>query len=102
MKTQVTTHLPQLLACWVILHAFSLSADFFKLTFFKMKNALGINCQKNWIQIRPDFGPDKMLHKLAFHRPLMKSACQKIYLLISQPKHMLWVLKRTVSVRLFF
>ena len=31
-----------------------------------------------------------------------KSAYQKIIFLISQPKHMLWVLKRTVSMRLFF
>ena len=35
-------------------------------------------------------------------RPLVKSAYQKIIFLISQPKHMLWVLKRTVSVRRFF
>ena len=31
-----------------------------------------------------------------------KSVYQKIYFLISQPKHMLWVLKRTVSMRRFF
>ena len=31
-----------------------------------------------------------------------KSAYQKIIFLISQPKHMLWVLKRTVSSRRFF
>ena len=31
-----------------------------------------------------------------------KSAYLKIIFLISQPKHMLWVLKRTVSMRLFF
>ena len=35
-------------------------------------------------------------------RPLVKSAYQKNYFLISQPKHMLWVLKRTVSMRRFF
>ena len=34
--------------------------------------------------------------------PLDKSAYQKINFLISQPKHVLWVLKRTVSMRLFF
>ena len=34
-------------------------------------------------------------------RHLVKSAYQKIYL-ISQPKHMLWLLKRTVSMRQFF
>ena len=30
------------------------------------------------------------------------SAYQKNYFLISQPKHMLWVLKRTISMRWFF
>ena len=34
--------------------------------------------------------------------PLVKSANQKIIFLISHPKHMLWVLKRTVSMRQFF
>ena len=37
-----------------------------------------------------------------YFRPLGKSAYQKINFLISQPKHMLWVLKRTVSMRRFF
>ena len=36
------------------------------------------------------------------HKPLVKSAYQKNNFLISQPKHMLWVLKRTVSMRRFF
>ena len=31
-------------------------------------------------------------------RPLVKSAYQKINFLISKPKHMLWGLKRTVSL----
>ena len=35
-------------------------------------------------------------------RPLVKSAYLKNDFLISQPKHMLWVLKRTVSMRRFF
>ena len=35
-------------------------------------------------------------------RPLVKSAYQKNNILPSQPKHMLWVLKRTVSMRRFF
>ena len=35
-------------------------------------------------------------------RPLVKSVYQKINFLISQPKHMLRVLKRTVSMRQFF
>ena len=35
-------------------------------------------------------------------RPPNKSVLLKISFLISQPKHMLWVLKRTVSMRRFF
>ena len=34
-------------------------------------------------------------------RPPDKRAYQKIIFLISQPKHMLWVLKRTISIRRF-
>ena len=40
------------------------------------------------------------LHVL--YRPLVKSACQKNNFLISQPKHLFLVLKRTVSMRRFF
>ena len=36
------------------------------------------------------------------NRTLVKSALRKFNFLISQPKHMLWVLKRTVSMRQFF
>ena len=36
------------------------------------------------------------------YRPLDKSVYRKNNFLISQPKHMLWVLKRTVSMRRFF
>ena len=35
-------------------------------------------------------------------RTLVKSVYQKINFLISHPKHMFWVLKRTVSMRPFF
>ena len=35
-------------------------------------------------------------------RPYDKSAELEINFLISRPKHMLWVLKRTVSMRRFF
>ena len=35
-------------------------------------------------------------------RTLVKSALRKFNFLISQPKYMLWVLKRTVSMRRFF
>ena len=40
--------------------------------------------------------------KIAALRTLVKRAYQKNNFLISQPKHMLWVLKRTVSMRRFF
>ena len=45
----------QLFAYWEILHAFLLSADFFKINFFK-KFFWGISfeCQTNWIHIRPN------------------------------------------------
>ena len=46
--------------------------------------------------------PDEMLQNAAFHRPPDKSAYWKIIFLISKPKHMLRVLKRTVSMRRFF
>ena len=46
------------------------------------------------------FGPN--VYELAFFRPPDKSAYWKIIFLISHPKHMLWVLKRTVSMRRFF
>ena len=36
------------------------------------------------------------------HRTLVKSGYPKTNFLISQPKHMLWVLKRTVAMRRFF
>ena len=35
-------------------------------------------------------------------RALVMSAYKVIYCFISQPKHMFWVLKRTVSMRPFF
>ena len=40
------------------------------------------------------------LRKSAYKK--IKSAYKKNNFLISQPKHMLWVLKRTVSMRRFF
>ena len=44
----------------------------------------------------------KVLAKATLNRPLIQNAYQKRIFLISQPKHMLWVLKRTVSLRRFF
>ena len=41
-------------------------------------------------------GKHTLMHR--FIRPLVKSAYQKNNFLISQPKHMLWVLKRTFSM----
>ena len=40
--------------------------------------------------------------KLLSIRPLVKRVYQKYDFLVSQPKHMLWVLKRTISMRRFF
>ena len=40
--------------------------------------------------------------KIIIVRTLIKSVYQKNHFLISKPKHMLWVLKRTVSMRRFF
>ena len=36
------------------------------------------------------------------HRALDKSLYMKTIFLVSQPKHILWVLKRTISMRRFF
>ena len=42
-------------------------------------------------------------HFDAINSPLVKSVYQKKhFFFISEPKHMLWVLKRTVSMRRFF
>ena len=43
-----------------------------------------------------------LCHLLLDNRPLVKSVYQKINFLISQPKHTLWVIKGTVSMRGFF
>ena len=44
----------------------------------------------------------KIQLSIVIHRPPDKSVRNKINFLISQPKHMLWVLKWTVSMRRFF
>ena len=51
-----------------------------------------------------DYSYREVLAKIltTFIQALVKSAYQKNDFLISQPKHMLWVLKRTVSMRWFF
>ena len=55
------------------------------------------------------FGPGMLtyeqnayLYAKGLPRPLVKSVYGKITFLNSQPKHMLWVLKRTVSIRRSF
>ena len=55
-------------------------------------------CAENgsWVPIEPTCQP------ISKYGPLVKSAYQKNYFLVSQPKHMLCVLKRTVSMRRFF
>ena len=44
------------------------------------------------------------VHVFTFYRPLdlYKSVLSKAKFLISQPKHVLWVLERTISMRRFF
>ena len=45
-------------------------------------------------------------HKITFGAPssggVLRSACGAFIFLISQPKHVLWVLKITISMRQFF
>ena len=44
----------------------------------------------------------KTCRQMTCIRALVMSAYKVIHCLISQPKHMLWVLKRTVTMRRFF
>ena len=58
----------------------------------------GLDCQNGvWTGIWPICGKCTI-----FDRPPDKSVYWKIIFFISNPKHMLWVLKRTVSLRRFF
>ena len=61
----------------------------------KYECALGPNDRLSSLKLYPSLGQSKQ----AF--TLVKSAYQKYNFLVSQPKHMLWVLKRTVSMRQF-
>ena len=86
------------------------SAFFFKINF--LKKFFQEYHSQVWIHTRPGvFGPDlipnclqrlsvddtcRQLLRKTFFRPPEKSAKLKIIFLISQPKHNLWVLKRTV------
>ena len=62
-------------ACWVILHAFLLSTDFFQHKFFrKILSGLPSECQTVWIQLRPnkpDLGPN------CLQRLSADNTCQK-------------------------
>ena len=100
------------------------SADFFKINLSeKILSGIPSECQTVWIQIRPDIlsgliwvqsvckgyqqttqGGKKFNWEtlMTSRRPQDKSGWLKIIFLISQPKHMLWVLKRTISMRQFF
>ena len=67
-------------------------------------------CQNAQKQFIINTYPELILYKpvgkyqftMACIRALVMIAYQVIICLISQPKHMLWVLKRTVSMRRFF
>ena len=55
VKPDASKYLFQLIACWVILHAFLLSADVFQNNLFqKILSGISAECQTVWIQIRPD------------------------------------------------
>ena len=58
-----------------------------------------ISKTKPWIELKL-CGTRK--HWGNMDRTLVKSAERKFNFLISQPKHMLWLLKRTISMRQFF
>ena len=93
------------------------SGLFEKLSFLQTKES----CNELWSSIGPGASEEKMFENVdrrltdeviaiilaqmdwskAF-RTLVKSVYQKTNFLISQHKHMLWVLKRTVSMRRFF
>ena len=64
------------------------------LTVFKL-------CAKTFVYLGNDDKADKGKLDMLI-RPPDKSAKLKIIFLISQPKHMFWVLKRTISIRWFF
>ena len=60
-------------------------------------------CKELSVVIRDLRGVDVALSFISYEetRTLVKSMYRKFNFLISQPKHMLWVLKTTVSMRWF-
>ena len=76
------------------------SQIFFYLEFYKRVIGNGhfpLHCNSFYVKLSL-----YITSSLTTHRALVKSAYQKNNFLISQPKHMLWVLKRTVLMRWFF
>ena len=71
---------------------------------------IGEQCQNAQKQFIIKTYPELILYKpvgiyrftMACIRALVMIAYQAVNCLISQPKHMLWVLKRTVAMRWFF
>ena len=58
--------------------------------------------RKGYLMLHHLAGATIQVANLVNYRPLVKSVYQKNIFLISQPNYMLWVLKRTVSMRRFF
>ena len=63
-----------------------------------------INYDSNICRTKIDgvHGKANKMNCFCYYKPPDKSAYWKIVFFISHPKHMLWVLKRTVSMRRFF
>ena len=90
------------------LSIFLLFADFFfqnKLfhKLFQEYNAIRVSTSLDPVQARHfvDLISDQTVCK-AYKQITLAGQLKEIYFLISQPKHMLWVLKRTLSTRPFF
>ena len=64
-------------------------------TYFIVGNLMS---RLNYVKVQKSYSKSLIHSK----RTLVKRVKRKINFLLSQPKHMLWVLKRTVSVRRFF
>ena len=79
----------------VILNSLPASCNFYHLLIIF---ANSIDTAQGQKYIRPDLNPNF----LTIDKPPDKSAYLKVIFLFPQPKHMLWVFKRTVSVGGFF
>ena len=67
-------------------------------------NELSVCLQRTLLRESPSIHGtfERFISVYVLHRTLVKSAKRKFNFLISQQKHMLWVLKRTISMRGFF